>query len=113
MATIEMLKKRDDIRTLLKDGKKKFLPLLSIKYRANAIDKTRFLISCDKKTKGVKRNLLRRRVKEILRLNFSNIEKGFDIAFFLKYELLDLDFKSLSQEILSILNMGKLLMNNG
>ena len=109
MSNPEMLKKRDDIRILFKTGKKKFLPLISIKYRPNNLDRTRFLIACDKKTKGVKRNLLRRRVREILRLNFDSIKSGFDVVFFLKYELLDLNFEDLTKQILSILNIGNLI----
>ena len=103
------LKKREDIRNLLKFGKKSNSNNLSLKFLQNNLEFSRFLILPSKKIKGVKRNLVRRRLSEILRLNNFKLKQGYDCAFFLKDEVMLLSYYQLQDETLLLLEQASLV----
>ena len=75
-----------------------------------ASDISRFVIVPERKTHGaVGRNLIRRRISEILRTNQQRIREGFDIAFFVKRDILDFKYEDLSDLLVKALEKGGFL----
>ena len=60
---------------------------------------------------AVKRNHIRRRVREIIRLNKQNIKSGFDFTFIARSGALTVDYKELEKVILNGLKKAGLAKN--
>ena len=78
----EIIRFRKDIKVLFSEAKKISSEGMTVKYKENHLDYSRILI-CPVKKFGhsVKRNKIRRQIKEIFRLNKENIKSGFDFVF--------------------------------
>lgn len=73
-------------------------------YRANGLDHSRFGISVKKALGGaVVRNRMKRRIREILRLNASEIPSGWDIVIHPRASVTRASFAPLAQELLRLL----------
>ena len=106
---IVCLKKRDDIKHVL-SSKRFNTDLISVRYCVNDCNINRFVIIPEKKSrKAVSRNLIRRRISEILRTNQFKLVNGFDIAFFIKREVLEISYVELEEKVLRILNTIKVI----
>lgn len=57
--------------------------------------------------KANKRNKIRRRLKEIIRLNLDVFENNIDYVITPKYHTLDLDYKTLENSLKHIVNLSK------
>ncbi|MBN1326000.1 ribonuclease P protein component [Candidatus Falkowbacteria bacterium] len=79
---INRLTKKKDIGALMKHGKPVYFLFLIIKYKQNSLPYPRFAIVVSTKVskKATKRNLIKRRISEIVRLNLAKIAKGYDIV---------------------------------
>ncbi len=104
-----MLKKRDDIKKVF-SSKKYYFSSILVRYCPNDQNCSRFVIVPERKTHGaVGRNLIRRRISEILRTNQQRIREGFDIAFFVKRDILDFKYEDLSDLLVKALEKGGFL----
>ncbi|KKR18361.1 MAG: Ribonuclease P protein component [candidate division CPR2 bacterium GW2011_GWC1_41_48] len=59
--------------------------------------------------KATKRNLARRRLQEIVRLNFAKLRPGFDLIITSKRDLAEVEYQNLEKSLLALLNRGNLL----
>lgn len=74
------LKKNSDFRRLYSKGKSAVTPYLVVYYRRNRLDHNRLGYTVSAKLgHAVVRNRIRRRLREIYRLNADKIGKGYDI----------------------------------
>ena len=78
----EIIRLRKDIKTLFTKAEKISAEGMSLRYRKNGLDYSRILI-CPVRKFGcsVKRNKIRRQLKEIFRKNKKKIKSGFDFVF--------------------------------
>jgi len=76
------LRKDQEIKTVLRKGKSFYSQLLSVKFLPNKQDNNRFcfVISNKISKKAGKRNLVRRRLQEIIRKNLVKIKGNYDIV---------------------------------
>ena len=107
-----MLKKQQrvtngrDFQNIYRRGRHLSSAFFGLNYLKNNFGFSRLGVVVSKKTarKATDRNLLKRRVREILRLNYAKISLGFDIIITLKGSTSGVDFKKLEEELLTILN---------
>ncbi|MCD4704975.1 ribonuclease P protein component [bacterium] len=105
------LKSRKDFDQILKSKNKFYSQNLVLKFSKNDLDLSRFSVVVSKKIskKAVDRNLIRRRVYEIIRLNMDKIKKGWDLIIFSKKAVLNLDYSEIEKELFYILKKANLL----
>jgi len=106
-----MLKKQQritngrDFQNIYRRGRHLSSAFFGLNYLRNNFGFARLGVVVSKKTarKATDRNLYKRRVREILRLNYSKITPGLDIIITLKGTVREADFKKLESELLDIL----------
>ena len=82
---------------------------LVIFIKKNNDNKNRYGFTSAKKIKNaVDRNRIRRRLKEIVRLNEDKIKTGYDIVFMARINAIDADYKSLERSFIKVLKRSKL-----
>jgi len=76
------LTKDKEFEKVMKKGKAAYSPVLMLKFVKNDLDYTRVgvIVSNKVSKKAVRRNLARRRIREIIRLVFKNLGKGIDLV---------------------------------
>lgn len=79
---INRLKKKKDFERVFKQGRGLKQDFLSLKFAKNNLEATRFGFVVGQKVsrKAVVRNKVKRRLREIARINLGNIKKGLDIV---------------------------------
>lgn len=104
------LKKEKDFEAVFKSGKGFKEELLRVKISRNNLNSSRFGFIVSKKysKKASERNLLKRRMREIVRKNLPNLKKGFDVVFFAMPGL-ENDFEVLSDMCAKIFKKTGLL----
>ena len=108
------LRSNDDFIKVYKKGKKYWNRNLILYVRKNGLKYSRVGFSITKKVgNSVVRNKIRRRMKEIYRLNFDNIKVGYDIIFIPKKNTVDINYKDLEKAMLHIFKKGDLLKDKG
>jgi ribonuclease P protein component len=97
---------KNRIGFLLRKGKKLANEYLVLKYQTGGVGKTknRFAVTISLKVdaKAVKRNLLRRQIYEIIRLNQSLIKKPSDMIFIGKPALAGLTYEKILESIIPL-----------
>ncbi len=105
--------KNKDFQRILKN-RGNFLnnPFFLIKFIKNNKKNSRFgfVVSAKVSKKAVSRNLLKRRMREIIRLNLTRISPGYDIVFILKKDALVLKYSDLKKNVLNSLKKINLLL---
>jgi len=100
------------LKFLYKNGQTIRSPFLLVKYIKNPHRKSsRFTVVVSKKiTKSaVKRNTLRRRIYEIIRLSLPNIKNNYDVAIIvIKESLLEVNHQNLNNLIKQVFSQAKL-----
>lgn len=75
--------------------------------------KMRVGVSASKKLGGaVVRNRLRRRIKEIIRLNADHIVPGYDLVIIARKPIVDMDYKEMEKSLLHALKQASLWNKN-
>lgn len=101
------LKEEKDFASVLKYGRSFFGSSLKIKIRPNnlAVSRFGFIIGLKLSKKATVRNRLRRQLSEIIRLEIKEkkIKPGFDGVFFVRPEILKMDFQELKKEMVNLL----------
>ncbi|MCX6745780.1 MAG: ribonuclease P protein component [Candidatus Parcubacteria bacterium] len=112
---INRLTKKKDFDAVMQ-GKGLFSPFLIIKYKKNSQNLSRFGIIISKKVskKATLRNLVKRRISEIIRLNLDKFTQGFDLVIIASPLIIDkqemvLKYKEIEKILLSTLRKSGLL----
>ncbi len=111
MKRIYRLKLQRDFDNVFKKGKTVSLSEIAIKYVKNNLNHCRLAEIISKKTakKATQRNLLRRRLKEIIRVQYLKNLDNWDIIIIPKSGLLEKNFVELKEIVRLILEKAKLI----
>lgn len=99
----------------------KFLPLkeVAVEFKnfskeSLPIDHSLFSVTASLKVekRAVRRNRIRRRIYEIVRLSLSKIKPGYAISFLTKKQILDNSYHQIEKEVLKALKENKLLLSS-
>jgi len=101
------LVRRAEYDAVYREGRRRSSREFAVFLRANGLELSRFGWSI-KKTLGnaVKRNRMRRRIREIIRLHRQEIAPGWDIVIHPRSNVATAKFSSLAEELLSLLPRG-------
>jgi ribonuclease P protein component len=85
----------------------------TIKYTKNDLGISRFgfVVSLKVSKLAPKRNTLKRRMREIMRMNIGAVKDSYDIVFIIKKNAINYSYKDLENKVLSALSMSHLLKN--
>lgn len=108
MATLKMLKDFRDFQRVYRQGRSVANRYLILYWLENDGQGRRFGFSLSKKLgKAVRRNKLRRRLKEICRLNLPWFSDNCDYVFIARKEAIDKDFHQLKESVRRLLEKCK------
>ena len=105
------LVKTKDFENVFKRGKFFAEEFINIKTVENDLDISRFGFIIGKKAskKAVKRNRVKRQMREIIRLRLNKIKTGFDVIVMVKPEIIGKDYREIEQTVEKILKKSGLL----
>ena len=111
---METLKKNYEFLRVYRKGKYFSGKYLTINVLENAFLRNRVGISVSRKAykSSVKRNLYRRRIKEILRTGNFNLKNGYDMVFVVKKTDEIPEYHEIEKEIVNLLDKAKLIIKN-
>ena len=104
-----LLTKNKEFETVMAKGKAEYSPILMFKFIKNdlKISRVGIIVSNKVSKKASQRNLIKRRIREIIRLNFKNLKPGYDIVIVASPKIINQQGKILAyQEIESTLILG-------
>ena len=103
------LNKKSDFDWVFKKGRSFYTKKLGIKTLKNNLEDSRFgiIVSTKVAKKAVKRNLLKRRIREALRLRLERIKKGCDFMVIALPGSAELKYNEVEKEIEQILQKLK------
>ncbi|MGH9342512.1 MAG: ribonuclease P protein component [Terriglobia bacterium] len=97
------LLRRPDIRRVYEEGRRGSARICTIFYRSNGLPRTRLGITTPKALGGaVVRNRIRRRLREVFRLNQTAVPAGWDIVLNPRTAVASVPFPILVKEILRL-----------
>lgn len=106
----ETIKKNEDFHKIIKLGKvytSRYLVLYILPYNGN-INRVGFTVT--RKIKGsVKRNRIRRLMRECFRLNHNIIKQGYEMIFIAKQSALEATYYEIKDSILELFKKAKIL----
>ena len=106
------IRKNMEFKETYKLGKSYWNRNLVLYINKNKLDYTRIGFTVTKKIgNAVTRNKVRRKMKEICRLNFEKIQPGYDLIFISKQNVVSMEYSELEKSILHILRISKVLKN--
>lgn len=98
------IKKSNEFDTIIKKGKKSKNLYFLLFFQENNYDYSRFGIAISKKNgNAVKRNLYKRRIREILNKNRNMFKKGTDYIIIVNRSCEKLNFQELEKHLLQLL----------
>lgn len=104
------LRKNMEFKKVYSGGKNYWNRNLILYIRKNKLDESRYGITITKKIgNAVVRNKIRRRIKEVYRLNLYRIKNGYDLIFIPKKNVVDLPYKELESAVIHILKISGML----
>jgi len=105
------LNKEKDFEKVFKKGRSFYTKKIGVKMLKNDLNVSRFgiVVSTKVAKKANKRNLLKRRLREVLRLRVDQVKKGFDFMIIALPEAKDLKYQEIEHEIELILRKLKAL----
>ena len=99
-----------EFKDVYKLGKNYWNRNLILYVKKNDLNVTRVGYTITKKIgNAVTRNKIRRKMKEIYRLNFYNIKQGYDLIFIAKKSIKDISYNELEGSMIHIMSLAKLL----
>ncbi|MFA5358597.1 MAG: ribonuclease P protein component [Patescibacteria group bacterium] len=106
------IRKDKEIKTILGKGKGFYSKVFGIKFLPNqaAVSRFCFVVSNKVSKQATKRNTLKRKVNEIIRLNLKKIKPGIDLVIMARTgaDILSKDYKELERELFWALNKSGL-----
>lgn len=108
------ISRKKDFDLILKSKLKFYSNNLVLRFSKNELSKSRFCVVVSKKIskRAVDRNRIRRRIYEILRLNYNKIKPNFDFMIFVKSGVLKMKYVDIEKELLILLKNSKSLLWN-
>lgn len=108
--TNNRLRARKDFELLWKRGRSVYGHSLGIRFAKNELKESRFGVVVGLKVhkRAVKRNLVRRRIREAIRREHADKIKGYDVAIIVRKEALDLPYQKLKDELGLLFQRAKL-----
>lgn len=118
MNKIYRLRSNIEFKRVYSGGKNYWNRNLILYVKKNSVGNSRVGYSITKKIgNSVVRNKIRRRMKEIYRLNFNSIKSNYDLIFIPKKNVVNISYKELESAMLHILKLAGILIsqsdNNG
>lgn len=103
MPDINRLRSEKDFALLSKSRKSAFQKAVGIKVRENTLPHSRFGVVVGLKVhkRAVQRNLVKRRLREILRKHLSTFTKGYDVMIFGLAPAVKTEFADLEAQVLA------------
>jgi len=100
LANQHRLRKKSEIERVLRFGRGVSNERFGLKLAKNDLGVTRFAFAVGLKVSksAVKRNRLRRQMREVVRLNLAKIRPNFDVLVMTRQPSLELNFAQISQE---------------
>ncbi|MEA4945990.1 MAG: ribonuclease P protein component [Oscillospiraceae bacterium] len=99
---METLKKKYEFRRLYTKGKSAVTPLMVVYCRPNAAERSRIGYTVSNKLgHAVTRNRIRRRIREIYRLNLPRLEGGYDLVVVARSRSAEAEYAQLERSFLS------------
>lgn len=104
------LKKTKEIERVWKSGRSFFTPVMQIKMVPNQLEVSRFAVVIGTKAEktAVKRNLWKRRTREILRAHLPEFKPGFDVIVMAKKPATTTTFDDLRKILEQLLKQARL-----
>lgn len=95
------LRKKRDIEAVLKRGRSAYTPNISVRLAKNQLGVSRFAFVTGLKVSksAVKRNRVRRRLREITRKHLGAIAPGYDVMVMTRVGVLGLEFGEMEKEL--------------
>lgn len=111
LAKKHCLKRKKDFQEATRKGKKIEKDFLVLKFLRNSLDVTRigFVVSQKVSKKASSRNKIKRRLREIIKINLPNLKPGYDLIFFTKKGIIEKDFWEIKKVVEQILKQAKLV----
>lgn len=104
------LRKNIEFKRVYNGGKNFWNRNLILYIKKNKLEESRLGITITKKIgNAVVRNKIRRRIKELYRLNMHRFKNGYDLIFIPKKNVVDLSYKELESAFLHILKISGIL----
>jgi ribonuclease P protein component len=96
------IKQSSDFRRIYARGKSAVSPCVVVYCRKNrlGVNRTGFTVS-KKMGKAVVRNRVRRRLREIMRLNGARLEQGYDLILVARGRAIEAEYRRLEADVLS------------
>jgi ribonuclease P protein component len=108
---IKSLSQKKDFERVAKFGQPFFAPEFGFKMIKNNLEKNRYGIVVpvviDKR--ATVRNQIRRRIKEVARLQDKNLKQGFDLMFLVRESVKDLKYKEIEMKLIGLFKKAGLL----
>lgn len=106
------LKKDNDFKKVFKDGRYQQKDFIKIKFLKNnlKINRFSFIVGLKISKKAVQRNKIKRRLEEVIRLNFEQIITGFDIIIFTDKEIIEKEYIEIEENLIYLLKKSKLIV---
>ncbi|MCX6739825.1 MAG: ribonuclease P protein component [Candidatus Parcubacteria bacterium] len=109
------LNKEKDISAVNRQGSVFYSPLFLLKCKENNQDHSRFSVVVSNKVSksAVRRNILKRRIREVVRLIWPQLKPGFDFLIFASPKLIRNDqaasYKEVQESVSRLLQKAKIL----
>ena len=106
------LKKDNDFKKVFKSGKYEQKDFIKIKFLKNNLDISRFsfIVGLKISKKAVQRNKIKRRLEEIIRLNFKQINTGFDILVFVDKEIMEKEYIEIKEVLIYLFKKSRIII---
>lgn len=107
----QRIKKNKEFLNLYKKGSFQRSRLFLLKFIKNNLKNSRFafVVSLKVSKRAVDRNLIKRRMREIIRILNKDIKEGYDLVFIMNSLSLNVTYKDLQNEVVKSLKKTKLL----
>jgi len=103
------LRKNSDFLYIYRKGKSIGHPLLVLIYKRSGHSSLRIGFSITKKFgKAVKRNRIKRQLREIVSAELENIKHGYDLVFSVRKNAADASFNELKNAVINLLRRARL-----
>ena len=96
------IKLNSDFRRIFNRGKSAVSPCVVVYCRKNRLGRNRLGLTVSKKIgKAVVRNRIRRRLREIIRLNGASLRQGYDLILVARSRAVSADYRRLETDVLN------------